>query len=212
MGRPETPVDQTVPELAELALFLRGLRAQSGLTYAQMAARCQVPAATLKRAAQGRTVPKLDVVLKYVDITTTDDYPNSERFFRRAKRLWAKARFATRPVYATRGYYRWPDPLLIHDLADLSRALRDLHAATGALSPGQLEKKAGGFGILPRSTARRILQGRTVPRDKNQLLGFVTACGVFEPNDWGTWGEAFDRASRAEPRRGVVFIDWRRAA
>lgn len=38
MGRPEAPVDYTVPELGNLAAHLRALRAAAGLTYALGAA------------------------------------------------------------------------------------------------------------------------------------------------------------------------------
>lgn len=59
-------------------------------------------------------------------------------------------------------------------------------------------RKAGVFGVLPRSTARRILQGRTVPATMEQFQGFLHACGVDRPEcGWDLWVRAYDRAGSA---------------
>ena len=210
MGRPENPVDRTVPQRAALAQWLRQRRAACGVTYAQMAVSSKVSSATLKRAADGKRVPKLSVVKAYVLATTevrAKDREARNRAFvelrhalNKAERLWKDARHATGPRrYTAPGHYRVPDPLLIGDLADLSRALRDLHATCGLPAPSQMEK-AGSFGVLPRSTVRRVLQGRTVPATRDQLGAFLTACGVTDPDLVLQWTEAYSRARDAVPR------------
>jgi transcriptional regulator with XRE-family HTH domain len=204
MGRPEIPVDQTVPQRAALAQWLRRRRDERGLTYMQMAATSRISAATLKRAASGQRVPKLSVVKAFVLATTATanpaDDPDLPKAMERAEHLWAQARYASQRVrYTTPGHYRVPDPSLIDDRADLSRALRELHAVCGAPTPYRMQILARGYGILPAVTARRILEGRTLPGSVEQLAGFLRACGVDSLSDAFRWWIAgFERAMHAE--------------
>ncbi|MGW6949187.1 helix-turn-helix domain-containing protein [Streptomyces xanthophaeus] len=57
MGRPELPVDHTLPACVALAEALRELRTAAALSYDELAARSGVSATALKRAASGRHVP-----------------------------------------------------------------------------------------------------------------------------------------------------------
>lgn len=207
MGRPELPIDQTVPQRAALAQWLRDRRTACGLTYGQMEGRCLVSAATLKRAAGGQRVPKLYVAKSYVFATRATKVPADDFGLSKAmdhvEYLWVRARYACQRVrYTTPGHYRLPDPRLVDDRADLSRALRELHAMSGAPSPYKMEGTAGGFGILPAATARRILEGRTLPGSAEQFMGFLGACGLDPISDsFNWWLVAFDRALQAEPPR-----------
>lgn len=67
VGRRERHIDPEHPAVAELAAGLRQLRAGAGTpTYRSMAAATHYAATTLSRAAAGRALPSLDVVLAYV--------------------------------------------------------------------------------------------------------------------------------------------------
>ncbi|KOV56462.1 hypothetical protein [Streptomyces sp. MMG1121] len=179
MGRPEKPVDRTVPACAKLADFLRGRRTVVGLTYQEMADRMHgMPSeATFKRAASGAVVPAWDTIKAFVETTITKD----EEFngdlgvaLGMAQELWVRARRATRAPYYL---HKAPDPSLIASRADLGRALRDQHAWCGAPSPREMETKAG-LGELPSSTVRRVLQGRILPVSTEQTIAFLLACGL----------------------------------
>ena len=67
MGRRENPLDSTGP-VAELALALRRLRHEAGSPpYSEMARHCGYSVATLSRAAAGRQLPTLAVLLAYAE-------------------------------------------------------------------------------------------------------------------------------------------------
>jgi hypothetical protein len=128
----------------------------------------------------------------------TDDL-DLRKAYERAEHLWAQARYANqRARYTTPGHYRVPDPRLIEDRADLSRGLRELHAVSGAPSPHSMQILARGYGVLPAATARRILEGRTLPGNAPQFAGFLLACGLEDPfsEAFHRWTAAFERALR----------------
>jgi hypothetical protein len=193
-GRPEKPVDRTVPARTVLAVSLRTRRENARLTYSQMAEQVGgLPsAATFKRAAAGTSVPAWETVDAFVKATVTE-----EELFRgdidvplhRARDLWIRARRATRA-----GYYvhKAPDPDLITDRADLSRALRDLHAWSGAPSPRQMEAAAGRHGELPHTTAHRIIKGQILPVSRPQTIAYLRVCGLDRP-EIRRWITAFLR-------------------
>ncbi|MGW7117948.1 helix-turn-helix domain-containing protein, partial [Streptomyces xanthophaeus] len=66
MGRPEKPVDRTLVACGLLADLLRAARRTAGVTHRTLALRTGVSAATLKRAASGRTVPSEATVRKFL--------------------------------------------------------------------------------------------------------------------------------------------------
>jgi transcriptional regulator with XRE-family HTH domain len=179
MARPEAPVDRTVPARAELADFLRARRKSAGLTYREMARLTSgMPSkTTFERAASGAGDPLLQTVETYVELTMTKE----EEFdggigaaVDQARNLWIKARRATRAPYYL---HKAPDPTLVSSRADFSRALRDQHVWAGYPSPGEMERMSGP-GELPRSTTRRIIQGRSLPVTPNQASAFLKACYV----------------------------------
>lgn len=190
-GRLEKPVDTTVPACADLANFLRDRKRKAGMTYEQIALKTgRLPsAATLKRAASGTSVPAWETVRKYVEATTTAKEVangNIDLTLKRAYRLQMCARRATRAPYYV---HKEPDPRLISDTADLSRALRDLHAWSGAPSTRNMSARAP-IGLLPQSTARRIIKGQAVPVNLEQAIAFVTGCFLV---DLAPWLDAFAR-------------------
>jgi transcriptional regulator with XRE-family HTH domain len=212
MARPEEPVDRTVPARAELADFLRARRARAGLTYREMSRLTNgMPSkTTLERAASGAGDPALKTVETYVELTMTKE----EEFdggigaaTDQARNLWIKARRATRAPYYL---HKAPDPTLIGCRADFSRALRDQHVWAGYPSPGEMERMSGP-GELPRSTTRRIIQGRTLPVTATQAIAFLKACYVDTANlePWLAAGvRVFDEGDKTDVHH---LNDWVRA-
>ncbi|MGW8507706.1 helix-turn-helix domain-containing protein [Streptomyces sp. CLCI03] len=207
MGRPEKPVDQTIPELALLATFLREERVKANRSYAVLADVAEVSAATLKRAAAGTSLPTWHTVHQYlracyvpvpkpVHVSITDEAFSTnldERCFRttldQGARYWSLADEAVREIQDRR-----PRPMptcrYVYDEADLSARLRELHAWAWSPSAHVMEERAGDFGVLPHSTAHRIIKGQTLPRRIDQLHGFLRACRLPE-SKWGDWIEAW---------------------
>ncbi|MFF7603300.1 helix-turn-helix domain-containing protein [Streptomyces mirabilis] len=188
MARPQTPLDFSLYEQAQLAKYLRELRDRTGLGFADLAARAESSSATLKRAALGRHVPRRAVVEDYVQACTT---PGLERDIStdRAVRLWKRARYAQeRPGRA----YTEARPEYVSDWRDFSGALRDLHAYAGFPSAAEMEKRASDWGALPHSTAHRIIRACSVPTTRRQLDGFLKAC---EEAEWRyfLWSEALTK-------------------
>ncbi|WP_419994276.1 helix-turn-helix domain-containing protein [Streptomyces boninensis] len=65
MGRRERPVDPAAGPVQRFAYELRKLRDEAGLTYRQLAAKCEFSVTTLSQAAAGEKLPSLPVVLAY---------------------------------------------------------------------------------------------------------------------------------------------------
>ncbi|MEU1867873.1 helix-turn-helix domain-containing protein [Streptomyces gardneri] len=199
IGRPEKPVDRTVPARAKLADFLRDRKAEAELTYQQMAqlsnTKEPLSKATFERAASGTIVPSWDTVEAFVFRTVTKDEEISGRLrvtLHRSHDLWLQARRATRAPYFV---HKAPDPSLISSRADLSRALRQQHIWAGYPTPGEMARMSG-IGELPTSTARRIITGDALPVDPRQTTAFLKACYVLHPTDLEPWLHAAARAHK----------------
>ncbi|WP_405886853.1 helix-turn-helix transcriptional regulator [Streptomyces longwoodensis] len=175
MGRPEGPVDRTVPELGRLADHLRDMRRRAGWTYEQLAERAGYSASHLKRAADGRRLPDRFVVQAYARACLVDDRVYRDWF--RARDLHTEAAEAiARAQRAGRLPTVTPKPQFVRDCADLSGALRD--AWTRAARPTARAMEAASNGLLPRSTANVIANGHSVPRALRQYLAFLEVCGI----------------------------------
>ncbi|MFF8513375.1 helix-turn-helix domain-containing protein [Streptomyces sp. NPDC015492] len=199
IGRPEKPVDRTVPARGKLADFLRERKAEAELTYRQMAqlshTKEPLSRATLERAASGTIVPSRDTVEAFVFMTVTKDEEISGRLrvtLHRSHELWVQARRATRAPYFV---HKAPDASLVSSRADLSRALRRQHIWAGYPSPGEMARMSG-TGELPTSTARRIITGDTLPVDPRQTTAFLKACYVLHPTDLEPWLRGAARAHK----------------
>ncbi|MEU4800542.1 helix-turn-helix domain-containing protein [Streptomyces sp. NPDC023327] len=208
MGRPEKPVDRTVRERADLADFLRGLKAAAGMTYEQMAKETNgvLSKATFERAASGASVPAWGTVAYFLTITMTADtwlMSNREPHVH-ARYLWTCARRATRAPYYV---HKAPDPELVWGVADFSRALRDQHVWAGYPSPREMERMAGPGG-LPSTTARRIIQGHILPVDPAQAIAFLEACDTV---DLVPWIEAGRRALENDRPHDTGTYAWVKA-
>ncbi|MGW2355158.1 hypothetical protein [Actinacidiphila glaucinigra] len=209
MGRPEKPVDRTVPALGVLADFLRERRKSAGRTYADMALEAggMPSAATFKRAASGAYLPDLEAVETFVELTATE----AEQFagdtpiaLQRAGSLWEQARRAAR---ARHHVYKKPDPTLIATPADLGRGLRDLHVWAGSPSALSMQREMGP-GELPCTTVRRIIAGRTLPVSAHQAVAFLYVC-LQTVKDMEPWLSALSRiefATEKEIDRAVAKV------
>jgi transcriptional regulator with XRE-family HTH domain len=137
MGRPENPIDTTVPERAALAAMLRRLRQRSRLTYQDLATHAELSAATLKRAASGTTVPREATVESFVRSCR-----GSETEVATAIALWKKARIAERgQLHGLNA----PAPSCISSQRDLSLALRAAYERAGASTLRRMQEKARRF-------------------------------------------------------------------
>lgn len=190
MGRPELPVVRTSEPLYRLAMWLRSIRLGAGNPgYRELAERTGFHATTLQRAAAGREVPRLAVVRAYAEACLGSSVAVAVK----ADQLWKRARYSQTRARGMGGVP--PRPRMVRDIADLSAALVDLYHQAGSPSTRALEEKAGGYGVLPRSSAHRIITKQAVPHSLQQLKGFLLACDVFEDNH-SQWEEAWTRARR----------------
>jgi hypothetical protein len=203
MGRPERPVDRTVPQLAALADFLREQRQKAGLTYKQLSEETAASAATLKRAASGKSLPRQWVVEQYLGAChrlSGEDRKDPWGILPAAaaahgERLWKQARHA---VLVPQRAYAAPCPQYVRDKADLSGALRDLHAWAGSPPVRLMEDRAGGFGALPHSTAHRIIRGKALPTSEKQMVAFLDACEIPE-SKYADWMAAWLKGKEVPP-------------
>ncbi|SBU92797.1 Helix-turn-helix domain-containing protein [Streptomyces sp. Ncost-T6T-1] len=174
---------------AALAVFLRKGRSRKGLTYAELSRRTSAySAATLQRAAGGRSVPSRQVARAYamacgLDVDETD-------------RLWLEARRAERSERPGTGRRSVPKPRMMRDLADLGAGLADAHERGGAPSRREMQRRATAAGTrLSSSAAQRIVTRRQIPSSREQLVAFLRACEVPE-RDHAEWERAWSRVRR----------------
>ncbi|MER5764604.1 helix-turn-helix transcriptional regulator [Streptomyces sp. NPDC002082] len=185
MGRPELPVDFTVPARGKLAKGLRELRNTAGLTYAELAVKTGVSPATLKRAASGRTVPSWETVTAIAAVCGDLDGVDGL-----VVHLWQMARIVERDRLSQ---LRKPgSPELVTTRGALSEALEYFYERAGALPLRRLRALAGGAHLLPVSSAARIVNREALPASRQQCAAFLTACGVG-PRLVERWAEAFER-------------------
>ncbi|MEU5069096.1 helix-turn-helix transcriptional regulator [Streptomyces virginiae] len=186
MGRPELPVDHTVPERGELAEALRRIRKVAGLSYDELADKTGLSAATLKRAASGKTVPAEETLTAFAT-ACGDDAVDALR------RVWLNARIADRGRLAQ---LRKPAlPQFIDGRRELSAALEYFYEAAGAPSLRCFVALAGGAHLLPVSSAARIVKRQALPASRQQMVAFLTACGLTWPA-LHFWGDAFEEITQ----------------
>ncbi|MFI9339543.1 helix-turn-helix domain-containing protein [Streptomyces althioticus] len=194
--RPEKPLTTSNKALRELQEWLREHRSRTRQGYRALAVRAGCHPTTLQRAASGDTVPKLQTVLNYARAC---DAPPEE-----ARLLWRRARYEqTRQARGGRGLPA-PRPEFIRDFVDLSAAVQDLYEKAGSPPLRTLEQRAGGFGVLPRSTAHRIVTKQAMPHSLQQFQAYLRACEVPEA-DWPDWEAAWTRAWRHEKNDDVAL-------
>ncbi|MFE9484290.1 helix-turn-helix domain-containing protein [Streptomyces spororaveus] len=185
MGRPELPVDHTVPARGVLAEALRALRTGAALTYDELAVRTGLSPATLKRAASGRTVPSWATAKEFASACGAPPVG--------LRPVWLKARIAERGCLKQLRRPRAPE--LATTFGDLGEAMEYFYEAAGAPSLRELQEQAGGRHLLPVSSAARIVNREALPASRQQCLAFLTACGLGARTA-ERWAQAFDRITR----------------
>ncbi|MBL1109748.1 helix-turn-helix domain-containing protein [Streptomyces sp. 5-8] len=191
MARPEQPVDHTVPELGRFAEHLRSMRHAAHLTYRDLASHTSCSAATLKRAASGKSLPSPAVATQYalgcvIVSNDLDAARAASRLRKEAAEAVAEARRRSRRSTVL------PKPQFARDEGDLSGALRDAWRRAGEPSFRAMERAAGHHGALPRSTAHAMAKGRTLPREFLQYVLFLEACGI-SGSDLAPWLRAWSK-------------------
>ncbi|MFG2314758.1 helix-turn-helix domain-containing protein [Streptomyces tendae] len=188
-------------------MFLRKGRSRKGLSYAELAQRTSAySAATLQRAAGGRSVPGRQVARAYatacgLDVDETD-------------RLWLEARREEHSEDHATKRRSVPKPRMMRDPADLGTGLADIHERAGAPSRREMERRArAARATLSSSAAQRIVSRRQVPSSPEQLVAFLRACDVPE-RDHAEWLQAWARVRRhraAELNASRALLDLREA-
>ncbi|MET9347697.1 helix-turn-helix domain-containing protein [Streptomyces termitum] len=171
MGRPENPVDFTVPARGRLAELLRAVRHEAGLTYDELAVRTGRSPATLKRACGGKKVPEEKVVVDIIQ-----ECVGTKRVAE-GRRAWKQARMADRGRYDRKVGHTRPD-LHCSNRRELTIALANLYESAGAPPLDALVDRAGGTWALPRSSAAAIINGNMLPVSLQQLVAYLKGCGV----------------------------------
>jgi len=209
VGRRKMALDESAPYY-ELALWLRSVRDNAGLTYRQMADKiggARYSPVTFSRADSGWFLPRREVVEAYAGVCGASR--------REAQRMWLRAATvgdvpSTRSRTRDRAEPRYPGgPVrrieLIYEPAHLLEAMNQLRVSAGLPSLRVLQRlaRAGGYGPLPRSTLGEVLAGVRMPSEA-LLVSYVRSCG--ESRDrvaaWrGAWQRAQDRAAACGPAR-----------
>lgn len=201
MARHEKPIDPAGGPLAELALDLRALRADSGLTYREMAEMCNVVASTLSQAASGTVLPSWETVSTYV--TVCGDQP---------ARWWARheaARNAGKPkaaasespavapiaVLRTAGSgIEFPVPYDATSSLEFVAALRQVRAWAGQPSLRVIERRSG----IPSSTLHNMLNRTTLPPRWDNVAALLGVCGA-DPARLREWNRIWNRLVMEPP-------------
>ncbi|MFG2489100.1 helix-turn-helix domain-containing protein [Streptomyces virginiae] len=200
MGRPEKPVPDPEGAPGQLALGLRAAlktaeateeRAGRPLfTYVDLAAKAGFSRQTLQRAASGRGVPPLHVVVAYAKGCGVDPGP--------LKSLWQRARIAKERAKGGPRPASVPNVRQIRDEADLGAALRKLHVDSGSPGFREIEELTAGSAAvvrLPKTTAHLIISRQGLPRSKEQLRALLFVYGV-SPARQTLWMSAWSRVMR----------------
>ncbi|MEV6332269.1 helix-turn-helix transcriptional regulator [Streptomyces sp. NPDC051909] len=184
MGRIENPVDYTVRHRGMLAGLLRAERASSGLTYAALEAATGISAATLKRAASGKSIPAQNTVEAFLKACGSD-----QRTVATAMGLRLKAR------RDERGGHTRVLATTISTPDQLADGLTAIHQNYGAPSYREMQRRAGGKHMIATSSISRILNRQMLPVDERQMAAFLQGCGM-PVKLHKEWLNAWTRATR----------------
>ncbi|GGS95848.1 hypothetical protein GCM10010270_79800 [Streptomyces violaceus] len=168
-----------MPEMAEVARWLRQSRHLSGLTYEQLVRATGLSKGRLSRAANGWR-SSWSVVEAFTRACGTD--------VGTARVLWLKAK------EAMEGSDPVPDVIAVGHVGtfdELRVAMGHLRVLAGRPSLRELVERSGG-GRLRRSTLASVFSGQSHPR-RELVVAFVNVVGVGG-DDAAGWAAAWDRA------------------
>ncbi|MEV7390505.1 helix-turn-helix transcriptional regulator [Streptomyces sp. NPDC091215] len=162
-------INTSARPFAVLAEHLAALRAAARLPQRSLAQAASISRGAVQRAESGTAAPTPDVLEAYLRACRAGEADRE-----RARLLRVRGRTAQRDRIRE---LKAPAPDFIHDKHDLGRALAKLYEQAGApcLSDGRLTP---GRKLLPRTTAWRIVNRQGMPASREQLVTFLTACGV----------------------------------
>ncbi|WP_176741444.1 helix-turn-helix transcriptional regulator [Streptomyces sp. LUP30] len=194
------------PHHAGLAQYLEGLRQRAGFTFAELAERTAVlgnpdwavSAATLKRAAGCRSLPKQNTVVAYV--RGCGATPQEER---KALLLWARARAKGRGILHQ---LRAPAVHNIRTRREFTAALAAVYEAIGAPPLRTVQQRAGTVPqpagtacesqvfLLPLGTLWGIANRKIKLPAWKHCEAFLRGCGVAGERTLGHWKQAWKHA------------------
>lgn len=200
------PPELTGP-LPDLAQLLREIWQEAGRPNLRaLAARGHCSASTLSNAMGGRRVPTwstCQALLKGCDKSTEPYLTQVRDAFDQAVRFRADLReleaARAMPVLVSPLPRRiLPDPRRIRTLADLQRALNDVHAAAGKPSHRKLQAMAAVLNLrLPASTVGDLLKRKNPQVPKwNSVAIFLVVCDVPDA-EFLYWKHSYEQVSLA---------------
>ncbi|MFE0116785.1 restriction endonuclease [[Kitasatospora] papulosa] len=189
-GRREKELVARVPEMAEVARWLRQSRRLAGLTYEDLVRATGFSRGRLNRAAHGwrSTWPVVEAFTRACGTNVAE-----------ARQLWLNAKAALE------GVDQDPDAIPIGQVGtfeELREAMNRLRALAGSPSLRELEERAGRR--LTRSTMSNVLSGAVNPR-RHLVVTFAEIVGVSR-SEAAAWEAAWERAdtnSRAARARAA---------
>ncbi|ARP73847.1 XRE family transcriptional regulator [Streptomyces pluripotens] len=181
---------------AHLAEHLTALRRAARLPQRALADTANISRGAVQRAESGTAAPSPTVLDAYLRACGAGPASTA-----RALLLRSRGRAAHRDKLRE---LRAPAPAFIHDKRDLALALAEAYERAGAPSLGDA-RLAPGRKPLPRTTAWRIVNRKGLPATTEQLVTFLTACGI-RPAEQRPYLDAYqrittDRGTRPTPPR-----------
>ncbi|MFC9652748.1 helix-turn-helix domain-containing protein [Streptomyces sp. NPDC056937] len=174
-GTPDGP-------FAALAEHLVCLRRAARLTQRALAEAASISRGTVQRAESGAAAPSpavLDAYLRACRASAPDK--TRARLLRNRGRTALRGRLRSLDA---------PKPALIHTEDDLGAALAAVYERAGAPSLRELSRLVPHRPPLPPTTAWRIVHRMGLPASLEQLVTFLTACGV-RPAEQRLYAEAY---------------------
>ncbi|MEU3855632.1 helix-turn-helix transcriptional regulator [Streptomyces sp. NPDC029554] len=163
---------------------LAGLRRAARLTQRALAQAASISRGTVQRAESGAAAPSPVVLDAYLRAGRASA-PDQTRARPLRNRGRTERRGRLRSLNA-------PKPTLIHSQDDLGAALATEYERAGAPSLRELSPRVPHRPPLPPTTAWRIVHRKGLPASLEQLVTYLTACGV-SPAQQRLYAEAYNR-------------------
>ncbi|EGX56735.1 MULTISPECIES: helix-turn-helix domain-containing protein [Streptomyces] len=160
----------TVPDrhFARLAGHLRALRGAARLTQRALADDANISRGAVQRAESGTAPPTAAVLNAYLRACGAGPADQDK-----ARRLHALGRTAQRGKLPG---LKAPAPHLVRDARDFSLVLAAAYERAGA--PPLRDFDRPGRARVPLATASRIVNRQALPSSRQQLITFLTVCGI----------------------------------
>ncbi|MFD9795487.1 helix-turn-helix domain-containing protein [Streptomyces sp. NPDC059070] len=194
-GRPEQAISASSSSaLFRTATLLRELRTDASLTYGRLEKITGFSATQLKRAGRGERT-SVDVVIAYAQGcgASSDIVRVLSLFYAHADEA-ADTTVKPKPVPTTE-----PKPEHVSTSAQFTHAL---HLAwQRAYQPSLRTIEANSWGLIPKTTAARILKGESIPDSPRRLHAFLVALGIPDVGYLVAWFGAWIRVLHPDVSR-----------